>query len=109
MSTFWTPSGGRNPALNHTALQTRASEPGGTALRTAFTTAAALSPADRARWHLLALQRPASGPLVDAAWIVSWATAFNPISPVLACAWEGENLAGLAALQSLTEIWWGRQ
>src|SRR6266536_3551985 len=81
----------------------------GGALRTAFTSAAALSPADRARWHLLALQRPTSGPLVDAAWMLSWTTAFDPPRPMLAGVWEGEDLVGLAALQSLTEVWWGRR
>lgn len=81
---------------------------GGT-LHTAFTSAVTLSPADRARWHLLASQRPTSGPLVDAAWMLSWTTAFDPSHPMLAGVWEGEDLVGLAAMQSLTEVWWGRR
>ena len=86
-----------------------AKESSGGALRTAFTSAVALSPADRARWHLLASQRPTSGPLVDAAWMLSWTTAFGPSCPMLAGVWEGDDLVGSAAMQWLVEVWWGRR
>ena len=97
---------GTPPARHH---ERAANGSSGGALRTAFTSPVALSPADRARWHLLASQRPSSGPLVDAAWMLSWTTAFGPERPMLAGVWEGDDLVGLAAMQWLPEVWWGRR
>jgi CelD/BcsL family acetyltransferase involved in cellulose biosynthesis len=78
-------------------------------LRAAFTSAEALSGEDRARWHLLASHRPESAPLVDAAWMLSWADAFAPPEPVLLGAWEDGQLVGLAALQRVRESCGGRR
>jgi CelD/BcsL family acetyltransferase involved in cellulose biosynthesis len=96
-------------ARGRTALEHRTRPAGRGVLRAAWTSITHLSAADRARWHLLALQRPESAPLVDATWMRAWTTAFAPSQPGLLCAWEGEDLVGLAAVQSLKEVWGGRR
>lgn len=64
---------------------------------------------DPAGWRELATHGSISAPFVDEAWATSWIDAFKPREPMLAGAWEDDQLVGLAALQRLTERWAGRK
>src|SRR5256885_252174 len=96
----------RPRAETHEARSTGSRRAG---FRTALTTLAGLTSTDSAAWRVLAAQHPMSGPLVDQSWIESWTRAFVPPEPVLLCAWEDGQLAGLAPLQRISESWHGRR
>lgn len=70
---------------------------------------AGVSEEDRAGWRELAADRSESAPFVDEAWISACIEAFRPPEPLLLPCRQDGKLAGLAALQSLTESWAGRR
>jgi CelD/BcsL family acetyltransferase involved in cellulose biosynthesis len=60
---------------------------------------------ERAAWRTLAGQESISAPFVDEPWASSWREAFRPQHPLLLGVWEGDRLAGVAAVQRLSERW----
>jgi len=101
------PTTGLQVANSGAPAATASSHTGGE-LCTAFTTLAALSRDDHTRWRMLASQRPASAPLVDAPWVRSWLEAFAPAEPVLLATRDTGRLVGLAMLQRMVESLHGR-
>lgn len=96
------------------AVETRPSElaqrePASATAQAAVMGLSRLAPADRAEWRELLAYRPDSAPFVDEEWVAAWSQAFGPREPLLVCDWDRGRLAGLGALQSLSESWGGRR
>jgi CelD/BcsL family acetyltransferase involved in cellulose biosynthesis len=72
-------------------------------------TVAQLAGEERAAWHALSAHGSESAPFVDEGWVTAWIQAFKPREPLLLGVWNDHQLAGLAALQRLTESWAGRR
>jgi CelD/BcsL family acetyltransferase involved in cellulose biosynthesis len=75
-------------------------------ITTAIVNPRALLDNDYARVDALASKGPVCA-LFDARWIASWLAAFDLHDPLFLCAYEDRDIAGLAALKRLSEVWHG--